>query len=335
MAEERKWDLDNDNDIDRDKDYVYETKASREKRYEVVTGEDGESELVLHVDEEEAEEPIEDLDDLSYGQDGFDDDDLDGLTEEQIAEEARIRQEEERQIRERVEELTSLAADAVKASKYAEALECVDKAEELSVLSGDMQAIRLVAQTSAFTDFTDTKKITETAKNVKATTSDETKDRLRTRYYKSVKSAADSETGRIDELKEQNETAKQSRREILAPQKKKAAADFYITVGVFAALAIVAIVFASIMNTIEESTYIIVTIVFGAAAVVTLVVLVIMARHFAKAVKMCSLNEKNSSTKLGRELTSLQERYEAETACCEAMTKVAPVASVKDGEKDA
>lgn len=317
--------MDNDEDVDKDKKIRLSQgeKAKKDGKYEIITNEEGETELILHDDEKDEPAADEEDADLSYElPDEYEEEDdvFGSLTADDIEEAMRIKKEEEREVREKVEELMGMADEALKSSRYSSAAEYIDQAEELSELSGEMCVMKLVALTAGFTDFSEAEKISDAARKVRKSADDGQKETLHKRYYKSVKAMADLDTGKIEELKAENEKAKAERREMLIPQRKKAARDFFITLGVFVVLAAVAIAFLSIMFSIEEMTYVIVAAVFSGAAVVTLIVMIVMARFYARAAGLCKLNEKDSSTKLGRELLGMTERFDAETACCEAMS---------------
>ena len=68
----------------------------------------------------------------------------------------------------------------------------------------------------------------------------------------------------------------------------------------FLVLLILAISFASVIFSMENGTFVVLTIVFSALAVIAFVVSVVMLHRFWVAWRNYSLNEKDKSTKLGR-----------------------------------
>ena len=101
-------------------------------------------------------------------------------------------------------------------------------------------------------------------------------------------------------METENEAKKAERREVFAAAGEKETIKLVAAGVPFLVLLILAIAFASVMFSMENGTFVVLTIVFSALAVIAFVVSVVMLHGFWVAWRNYSLNEKDKSTKLGR-----------------------------------
>ncbi len=311
MAEERL--IDDDEDKDKKIRIVAEGKDSK---FQVVTDENGEEELLIHETPEEEEQGVMQFE---IPEDLVEDEELADLSGEQLAEAMRRKEEEEKQRLEKVADFTQKAHEALNEGKFATSMEYITSAEDYNADSSDIRCMKLTALTQAYADFSETEQIMKAAADVTQKGSEEDKAALKAKYYTGLKKSADTDMSALEKIKEENEAGKEERRQILAPQKKAASIRFYISLAVFVVFAAVAIGLSTRMFSMENALMLVLTIVFAAIAVVCLVVFVVFTRFFITACQMYSKNEKDTSTKVGREQIALTAVYNAKLACLGAM----------------
>lgn len=300
MAEERTI----DDDIDRD------------KKYRIIRGEDGEEELVIN----EVEEPEE----LSFqsGIDFIEDEESGVLTAEQYEAARILREEEEARRKQELADLREKVNTYMENDKFSDALECVEYSDENDMNDGEFTCIKLEALTQKFTDFTERKDILKAADEVSEQASPAQRARLYDAYNIPLEKLFSENEAKLNDVNEKYAAEQQSRREILAPRRKKALKNLIIVLSVFAVFLVAAIVCSTRMFSTQSPVLVYITIALGAAAFIALVALVFVARAFAGAARMYAANEKDKSTKLGRERRELVLYGETINAI---MAAIAPV----------
>ncbi len=298
MAEERII----DDDIDKD------------KKYRIVRGEDGEEELIIN----EVEEPEE----LSFQSDFEPAEDADSgvYTAEQYEAARILKEEEEERRRAELEQLHEKVNAYMEEDKFSDALESIGYAEQNDYNDGEFACIKLEAVTRKFTDFSDEKAVREAAEGVSEQASPELRELLYEAYGAAIERASVDNDEMLKEINGQYSAEQQSRREILAPRKKKAAKNLIITLAVFAVFLIAAIVCSTRMFSTQSPVLVIITILLGVAALAALVVLIFVTRAFVGAARMSAANEKDKSTKLGRVRRALVVYGQTLNAVLAAMT---------------
>lgn len=282
--------------------------TDKDKKYRIKVNENGEEELVVEGGEAEQAE-IEEVMFAAPEEVVESDDSL--LTPEEI-EQRRRREEEERAERQRkTEELLAKARSESLLYRYATALEYIEKAEELDGENGEAQALKLVAYTRNFTDYS---QIVPAAANVEKLveyTSHERKEEL-------LKVAQPSLEGEIARLRTTVSAMNKENEEKKAERAVRFNRDRNIAIGIFCALAAVLIVFAALTGyyatliyTVPTNKYLTVTCVLAGAALIALFAVAFAARQLNITCRRVRLNKRNTTTQLGRDLLTEQAKLRA------------------------
>ncbi len=300
MAEERL--------IDRDKDKKYRIKVNENGEEELVVEEDGDGgesviEEVMFAAPEELEEVGGEV----------------ALTPEQL-EEQRRREEEERAERQRqVDELLAKAKSESLLYRYSTALEYIEKAEELDGENGEAKALKLIAYTRNFTDYSQIVTASAVAEKLSAHTSDERKAELLKVAQPSLEGEIAKLRSTVSEMNRENEEKKAER----AVRFKR---DRNIAIGAFCAIAAVLIVFVALAGyystlifTVPDNKYLIITCVFAGASFLELIAGAFAARYLNTTCRRVRLNKRNTTTQLGRDLLAEQAKLKAFIAVYSAL----------------
>ena len=139
----------------------------------------------------------------------------------------------------------------------------------------------------------------------------------------------EKEKAEIEALESENEEKKSERRVVFATRRKKAFMGFVSSAVPFVAFLIAAIsVGATLMFTRDDGLFIILTAVFAAIALGAFIALLVFSHKLWEASRNVKLNERNSSTKLGRE-------YEAKKAYFDKLTRIYASFNRVSGQEDA
>lgn len=278
----------------------------KDRKYKIRINEDGEEELVIDDSPEETEEEVP-----VFAVPEFDGDDEEAavLTPEQLAERQRLKEEEERALNEKLSAFISEARAKLASGNYEAALFSVNKAAELKEDDGEVNCLKLRILTRGFNDYTSLNDCAAVADKVKEHASAEMKSSLLKQASGLKKRIAEMQAEEV-RLKEENEAKKAERREVFGEERKKAVKKLLITGVPFLVLLILAISFASVIFSMENGTFVVLTIVFSALAVVSFIASVIMLHGFWTAQRNFALNEKDKSTKLGRRYLEVKSELE-------------------------
>lgn len=277
MAEERL--------IDDDKD--------KHGKYKIRVNEDGEEELYLDENTEDDETAFEIPELLEDEEDGS------LLTPEQLREREELRAAElERRKAEIAAELQK-AREMLAGASFEGALYALETVEEIDDKCGAAAVLKVRALTRDFKDFT-SEDIIETAENMQKISSDEDKAEVAD-VIPELKDRLSGLEKEVAVLEETNENGKAERREIFL---KKRAKSGYILGAICVPLIVfiaLAAYFGSIMHSVQSLKYVYTMIPFIVLAAASFVAALVALRMFWKNAKLVSLNEKNSSTSVGRE----------------------------------
>jgi hypothetical protein len=279
---------------------------NKDKKYKIRVNEDGEEEL--YIDEsEDGEDEETDIPVFEVQESDTDDEEAAVLTPEQLAERERLKAEEERAREEKSENFINQTVDKLSCGDFEGALFAANKAEEVGLRLGEVYSLKLRALTRDFSDYNNLEESAAVCDSVKAECTDEQKQGLlaiAAGYKKKVATL----THETEELKKKNDEGKEERRGYFASKKKRGFALFLATAIPFAVFLILAISFSTIMFSDENGLFLVLTIVFAALALATLIATVFTARTFWDAERNVKLNEKDTSTELGRQyLAKLNE----------------------------
>lgn len=298
--------------------------TDKDKKYRIKVNENGEEELIIDdggVTPEDGGQAFEEVmfaaPEDNFGVDAGEDGD--GLTPAQL-EERRRREEQEREERKiKVAELLEKANAESLLYRYATALEYAEKIEELDPENGEAQALKIIAYTRNFTDYSQIVPAAANAEKLSEYTSSERKAEL----FKEAQPSLDSEIAKlratVSAMNKENEEKK-------AERAVRFVRDRNIAIGVFCALAAVLIVFVALAGyygtliyTVPTGKYLIVTCVMAGAALLELFATAFAARRLNITCRRVRLNKKNTTTQLGRDLLAEQAKLKAFVAVYSAL----------------
>ncbi len=292
----------------------------KDKKYKIRKNADGEDELYIDLEGgEEVEESVE----FEVPEFETDDEEAAVLTPEQLAERERLKREEEARNRQKAGELIARARELIGEQSYEGALYVISEAEELLENDGEIAIVKLLATTENLRTFSG-EEVAEAVGDVESNSSEEQKKEL-SEYLGVLRSEAEGLSAEVENLERENEGKKAERRQVFLKDRKKSLIFFGATGVPFAVFLILGIYFATVMHAVKDGRNIIFTIVFFAIAGALFIVLLFALHMLWDSVKKVSLNEKNSSTKTGREYESKREQY----------TLISRVIATIEGEKEA
>ena len=262
----------------------------KDRRYKIRKNADGEDELYIDDSIDEAPEAEE----LFIVSDDEDEEEL-VMTPEQIEARRLMQEEAEKLRREKLSVYVAKAEQKIAQSDFYGAIEELEAADEYAGGDGDYYAVKLMAYSCNLTDFTRGEECAEAADGVKNFASEERKAQLKN-LSEGLYSQIEQVRGEVTRLREENNSAKSGRREIFLSRRNKALAFFAAAFIPFAVFLILSAVFGG-----NDFTNLTLTIVFGALAGVSFIVLLVSLNKLWAGIRNVRLNESNFSTKLGRE----------------------------------
>lgn len=282
----------------------------KDKKYRIKVNADGEEELVI---EEGKEETAENAEEVAFEAPEVEENDEDAavMTPEQYA--LKLEQEkkerEERQAKAR--DLVKKAEADLKVEKYATALDYLEQAEELDSENGDIYALRMRVYTRDFTDYTQVSQAAENAEGVAKYADGEVKAAISKKASATLDENISSLRNQVVALNKQNEEKKAERAVKFKAERKTAIIFFACAFALLALSASLCGYFASVIYTVSTGKYLVLTCVFGALSAIMLLVLAFAARRLNVACRRIRLNNRNTSTSLGRELLEKQAQLKA------------------------
>lgn len=290
--------------------------ADKDKKYRIKVNENGEEELVV-VENEDTEEGA--YEEVMFAAPEEPDEDLKGVTPEELEERRKKEEREQAERQEKVAEYIKKAKSESLLYRYATALECLEKAEALDGGNGEIQALKLIAYTRNFTDYSQIIPAAAEIDKFKELTSDERKAELLT-------GAQDSLEGEIAKLRTTVSAINKENEEKKAERAVRFNRDRNIAIGIFCALAAALIVFvalagyySTLIYTVPTDKYLTITCVFAGAAFLGLFAAAFAARQLNITCRRVRLNKRNTTTQLGRELLAEQAKLKALVAVYSAL----------------
>ena len=272
---------------------------NKDKKYKIRKNADGEDELYIEETPEEEAEPQFEIPELET-----DDEEAAVLTPEQLLAREQARREAEEKRAARVAELVAAAEAKLAENDYSGALYELSLAEELDTQSGAVYSAKIRALTCNFSDLSRIEDIDANTQGVADFCTVEQKSAL-----KEISSPVVAEVEKLEELAAEmhvrNEQKKSERREVFIASSRRALTWFSITTLPFLLFTILAISFSAVIFAYQDGRNVILTIVFASLAGLFFIATLFTAHKLWDARRKLSLNEKNSSTKLGREYESL------------------------------
>lgn len=270
----------------------------RNKKYKIRKNADGEDELYFDGEEEESGGYSAEL----YEIPAFSEDDGDAgvLTPEQIAEREESRRLAEENTRRYVEEHIAKAEEQFKSGDAEGALFNLNSARNVDGRCGKVYALKMKVLTRNFKDFSASDDCLSCSEGVRHYCTDEQKAELFA-LSGNLKKHIEKLEENAAALHVEVESKKAERREVYAKDRGTAIKWFSLTAVPFLVCLVLAVSFGSVMFAKQNGLNLILTIIFAALAVVLFVVTAFTSRKMWVAMKNYSLNEKNSSTRIGRE----------------------------------
>ncbi len=280
----------------------------KDRKYKIRKNADGEEELIV-IDPEDGEEEGSDIPVFNVPVYDEDDEEAATLTPEQLAERERKKQEEEKQRERKVNSLIAKTYEKLEEGDFEGALYNISQAELLADKSGEVYFLKLKALSRNLTDFISSEDCAKAADGVAEYCNKEQKAQL-----KQLSAALESRIAEAEKkcgmLYEENENKKEERRSFFAEKQRRATGLFLGTAAPAVVLLIVAIVCGSLMFSVENGTFIILTIVFAALTLIAFIITLFTAKKFLQALRNVRLNEKDTSTKLGRDYVQSKTELE-------------------------
>ena len=291
--------------------------ADKDKKYRIIKNADGEDELVVDegaVPEETVEEVVFDVPEVTE-----DNEEEAVMTPEQLAVK---REREKREQEERDKERDGLLSDAQKEIllyRYATALEYLEKAGAIDDECGEVYALRTVAYTKDFTDFSQVVAAAENADGLKEYASAESKEALLAKGKSALEENIAQLRATVSEMNEANESKKAERAVKFTKDRNTALIIFAVMAACLCTFGALTGYFASIMYSVSNGLYIGLTIAFGVLTFIALIATAFAARRLNITSRRIRLNKRNSSTQLGRDLLKEQAKLKAFIAIYSAL----------------
>ena len=262
-------------------------------KYRIRLNADGEEELYYDEDADGGEAEFEIPEFLE------DDEEAAIMTPEQLAEreEARRREAERRKAENAalIAKVRKLLADG----DYAGATSVLDSLYDVGAAFGEAAVLKLRAVTNDLNDFSSSE-ISSLAEDIQKNASEDEKKELGGNVVRLKKEMVSLKEKEID-LNEKNETGKGERRAIFL--KKRAQTGY--TLGAIIILFLISLSFSgyftSIMHSVNSLKYVQIVMVLLIVSGVLFIAMLVAAKFFWKYAWLVKLNEKNSTTQLGRD----------------------------------
>lgn len=275
----------------------------KDKKYKIRINENGEEELVISDEPDEEEIPV--LGEFAYE----DDEEAVDLTPEQLAERERLKEQEEKARQEKFNAFIEKAKAQLEEGDFVAAAYSLIQAEELDDKNGELYCLKLKAHSRNFTDFLSSEKCEDAAEGVKSYAVKEDRAKLLSEA-EGLKTRISEVEEKTQRLKAENEEGKAERRDTFAREKRQALIIFLCVAVPLLACAVLTIVFATMMFADENGAYLIATIVLGAVTLISLTVTLISGHRLWNAARKVKLNERDNTTKVGREYLESKKEFE-------------------------
>lgn len=276
----------------------------KDKKYKIRVNADGEEEV--YIDKTEEDDEPEEMEVLEFE---VDDEEAAVMTPEQLAAREKAKAEEAEKRAKMIENAIAEAELMLSESDFDGALYALSKVEDFADDKSEIAVLKLKAHSRNMTDFTFDAECAQAAQKVNLYATEEQKAELFANA-KTLSVCINGLQAETEKLNSENEAKKSERRQIFTKRRKKAAIWLGCTGIPFIALLIIAVYFATVIYAIEDGTNIIYTIVFAALAGIFFIATLFTLRKFWAAQRNLLMNEKNTSTKLGREYEAKKQKLE-------------------------
>lgn len=280
--------------------------TDKDKKYRIRKNEDGEDELFIDESAKNEEEQAE----FEVPEFAYDDEEAASMSPEQLHEALKEKKREEELRAKLAQEFTVKAKTALEEGDFAAAAKYADEGLVNDGANSKLNVYKLRAVTEDFSNLNEVERASDAAENVIEYSSIEDRADLSQYGEKALNTLLASMREKVENLTNENQEKKAERAKVFIAAKKRAKITFLSTAIPFAVMLICAIVFVSIMFSRHDSLFVIMAIVFGAIALVLGVITLIFTRNLIDATRKVKLNEKDTSTKLGRKLITESAKLE-------------------------
>jgi hypothetical protein len=278
-----------------------DTDLDKDKKYRIRKNSEGEDEL--EVDEEAEEEEVE----FTVPTYAYDVENAENMSPNEFEQMMKAREEEEQLKKQQIEEHLQEAQKALEQGEFETVLYQANVILSVDENNAEALSYKMRALSRNFSDLIELSACAEVAELLADVATPEQKAALKSEVEPFYLAELDKRKAKAQELGTQNEAKKADRRVRFLAQRKKALTKFLIFAVPFVVFLALAIGFACVITARENGLFVIMTAVWGGLAVVTLVGTVIFSRGLVDAQRKVNLNEKDSSTKLGRELLAVED----------------------------
>lgn len=290
MAEERIIDDDEDKD--------------KNKKYRFRINEDGEEELEIdELDEEEAAEERAEAegDDFEIPEFEEDDEDAAAMTPEQLQAELKKQQEEQTARENRARELYNKALALMDEGDRMYALTTLDSATAELADMGEIYPLKLRILTDDYTRLPEPGQLIAPAEGCRDHCTPAQRSEVSQKLTPLLHAELQKQERENVRLKDENEEKKAARRIKFAKKYRVALRNFVLAFVPFIIMLVLGIGFCSVRYADKGGTFLVLTIVFFSLAAVALIASIVMARFLAEAARRVRVNERDTSTAIGRE----------------------------------
>lgn len=282
--------------------------ADKDKKYKIRKNADGEDELYIEGDVEEQEE----VEEMGFEIPEFEEDDEEAaatLSAEQLADLIKAREEEVRKTQEEIARLTAILNENKENGNWEGVIKACDTLTELDGETEWAYCEKLIALTQNFTDYSRQEEIIKTAEQVKDYALPEQKQTLKDCIGEDFYASLSTSEQKVAQLKAENEQKKEARRPAFRKSAINAGIFFGCALVPFITFLVLAISYYGVMFANQDGSNVILTIIFACLTVLAFVVLLIATRKLSNALRILYLNNKDTSTSLGREYVEENAKY--------------------------
>ena len=291
----------------------------KDRKYKIRKNADGEDELYIDTASDGEEE--EDTLGLEIPEFEEDDEEAAVMTPEQLAARKAQREEEEKKRLEEFSRRVTAARECLKIQDFGGTLYELSEAEKYGKPDGEALSLKLKALSQNLTDFTDSEELAEVADELKEKASAEQKAEL-SGMCEPLLLRAEGLKKEIEVLDKENEEKKAERRTVFVKRRKNALIFTGCAVVPFIVFLSLAIYFFTVRYALENGTNAILAIVFASLAGLCFIVSLFALHKLWESARNVRLNEKNISTKLGRELEDKKHELKQLTRIYAAINEV-------------
>lgn len=282
-----------------------DTDLDKDKKFKIRKNEDGENELVFDEEESEEEEV-----EFSVPNFAYDVENVENLTPEEYENFLKKKEEEEHLREEQIKQNLQDAQTALIAGEYESVLFHANAVLQLEPENAEALGFKLRALSRNFSDVIELSACADVAEDFGEVATPEQKAEMLSSLNGFYTAELNRRKKTAEGLNTENEEKKADRRVRFLATRKSASKRFLTFFVPFVVFLGLAIGFACVITARQDGLYVILTAVSGGITLVLLALSLIFSRGLIDAQRKVRLNEKNTSTRLGRELIAVNGEIE-------------------------